>query len=301
MITGLIVLFTANLIGGAITPLSVKLGTHEMSPFVFTFFRFLVATLVFLPVYLKNLEKLSKKSLIRICSYSIFFALNTTLYAIGIMFTTVLISQILYTLVPLVVGILSFILLKEKFSRYKIIGALIAFFGVLLLIYESFSKTQHLSLGSPLGNIIVLAAVFCWSLYIVLSKKLTQKFKPTTTSFYSYLVNTAMLIPFILFQWISAGYIAHNVSSVGIAAVLVSGSVSSALMFFLMQVGIKKTSAFVGSLFFYFAPFFSSLTAIPILHEKVTVYLIVGGLFIILGVFIATTGEMILKRMRQKE
>lgn len=301
MLTGLLYLFIANFIGGAISPLFVKFGTREISPFVFTFFRFLIASLVFLPIYLKNFESLSKKSLLRICFYSIFFALNTTLYAIGIMHTNVVISQTLYTLVPLVVGILSYFFLEERFNQYKIVGGAIAFFGVILLVYESFSKTEHVSLGTPYGNAIILCAVLSWSLYLVFSKKLTNKFKPTTTSFYSYVVNAVVLIPFVLFQYLSSGFILGDVSNLSLLSVAVTGVISSAIMFYFMQVGIKKTSAFVASLFAYFAPLFSSLTAIPVLHEKISSYLVIGGLFIILGVFIATTGEMLLKRMIKRK
>lgn len=299
MISGLVVLFCANLIGGAITPLTVKLGTREMSPFVFTFFRFFVATLVFLPVYLFNYEKLPYKTFLRICAYSIFFALNTTLFSIGIIYTNVVISQTFYTLVPLVVGILSYFILKERFNKKKIIGATIAFTGVFVLIYESFLDVHSLTLGSPVGNILVLSAMLCWSLYIVLSKKLTKTIKPTTTSFISYAVNSVILLPIIVIQYFLAGMDTSQVTIVGVSAVLISGSVSSALMFYLMQVGIKKTSAFVSSLFFYFAPLFSSLTAIPILHESITPFLVIGGLFIILGVFYATTGEILMSKIKK--
>lgn len=293
MFVGVGVLFLANFIGGAITPLFVKIGTRELSPFIFTFFRFFVASIVFLPFFLKNYERITKKQAATIGFFSLFFGLNATLYAIGLMHTTIIASQILYTLVPVVVGILSYFLNKEKFTVYKIVGGLIAFSGVCLLIFESFQKSQNVSLGTPLGNLIVISAVLCWSFYLVVSKKLTKTFKPTTTSFYSYVITALILSPFFVFEAFSGKLYSIHISTPEIWAISVTGTISAALMFYLMQVGIKKTSAFVASLFFYFAPFFSSLTAIPYLHEKITPLLVIGGTLIIIGVFVASTLEHI--------
>ncbi|MDO8269674.1 MAG: DMT family transporter [Candidatus Levybacteria bacterium] len=289
MLLGLVVLLIANLIGGALSPLFVKIGTHEIPPFLFTFFRFLIATAIFLPFYLRGRQHVSVKNILKLSAFSLFFAANATLYAIGIQQTSIIASQTLYTTVPLFVGFLAHFMLGEKFSLNKIIGALISAFGVLLLVLESAKKMDTFSFGTPLGNSIILAAVICWSLYIVLSKKLSQSNSPSTTSFFSFVVTAVILMPAVPFEVAYTKFSFQNVTSIGYISLVGVGVISSALMFTLIQIGIKRTSAYIASLFSYFAPLFSAITAVPLLHEKVTPYLILAGILITSGVFVATT------------
>jgi len=65
--------------------------------------------------------------------------------------------------------------------------------------------------------------------------------------------------------------------------------IGSVAQYVALQVGVKRTNAFIASLFQYVAPFIATSAAIPLLGEKVTWELVVGGILILLGVFIATT------------
>ena len=300
MRSGLLILFLANLLGGAFTPMFVKLGVREIPPLTFTLFRFIVASLVLIPFVFKSKENIGISDFYKISLYSIFFSINVAFFGLGIQYTTAITSQILYTLSPLIVGLLSFFILKEKFNRYKIAGSVIAFTGVIYLISGSIDNSLISSLGSPIGNLLVLVAVIAWSSYIVVSKKLTNKFNPLTTSFISFVTTVIVLTPFSLFEIFSRPVASYQVTQIAVISVFGSGILSSALMFFLIQLGIKKTSSYTASLFMYFAPLFGSITAIPILKEKITVELIGGGLLIILGVFIATTLQYSLKKSGSK-
>ncbi len=300
MLSGLLLLLIANLIGGALSPFFVKIGTHEIPPVLFTFCRFVIATAVFLPFFLRQRKTLSRKNIKQLSFVSLLFTANATLYAIGLQHTSIIVSQILYTMVPLFVGILAHYLLAEKFTRNKIIGAVVSAIGVLILIFQSVQKMDTLSFGTPLGNGIVLIAVVCWSLYIVLSKKMLQDSSPSTTSFFSFAITMIVLMPLVPIDIFWSKFTIQQVSSVGYLSLLGIGVISSAVMFSLIQIGIKKTSAYISSLFFYFAPLFSAITAIPILKEKVTPQLIVAGLLITGGVFIATTLESLKSKKKRQ-
>lgn len=286
---GLVALFIANFIGGALSPLFVKLGIREFPPITFTTLRFIIATLVFLPFFIQRREKLSLKDNINLSKNSIFFSINVALYAIGLQYTTVIMSQIFYTLVPIIVGVLSYFILKEKFTKNKIIGSFLAFAGIIFLLAESIQKQQLLTFGTPLGNLIIFLAVISWSFYIVLSKRLTSIYSPVTTSFYSFIL-TMIILGFIMPIELSvSSFDINSVTSSGIFSLLGVGIISSAVSFSLIQFGIKRTTAFSASIFQYLAPLFALTTAIPILGEKPTLPLIIGGLLIIFGVFYATT------------
>lgn len=286
---GLLLLLIANFIGGALNPLFVKFGISQFPPITFTALRFLIATAVFYPVYAKKKIKLTKADRKQLFFFSMFFALNGGLYAVGLQYTTILVSQVLYTAVPVLVAVISYFSLKEKFTPYKIIGLIIAFTGIIFMIYESAQKDKAVSFGSVQGNIIILGAIISWSIYLIFSKKLTQKFPPTTTSFYSFFGAAVLFLAISPLEMIFHPLVLGKIDSAGLASLLGVGIISSALMFSLVQFGIQKTSPFTASLLQYLGPVFSALTAVPFAHEKISINLVFGGLSIVTGVFIATT------------
>lgn len=288
MITGLVALLFAGFIGGQ-TPLLLKFGLRDFPPLLFTFLRFVIAMIVLLPFFLLREEKLSSVDIKRLGFQSIFFAGNVAIFSIAIQYTSAIMSQILYTTVPLVVGALSYFMLKEKLTKHKIIGLIIAVAGVGFLLEQSTSKMDVLSFGTPLGNFLTLLAVFSWSIYMVLSKNLTKKYSPITTSFISYIVTAFLLLLFVPIEESIRPFHPSHISLLGSGSLLAVGVISSALMFFLIQFTILKTSPFVASFFQYLGPLSSAITAIPFLGEKPTKSLVISGILIIIGVFIATS------------
>lgn len=207
-------------------------------------------------------------------------------------------SQILYTLIPVLVGILSYFLLKEHFTLHKLFGSVIALSGVLLLIQQSITAQKTLTFGTFFGNMIILVAVFMWSFYIIFSKNLTKTYTPETTSFFSFIITTVLLFVISPIEWFFHPFVIDRITVIGLGSLFGVAIFSSAIMFYLKQIGIHRTTAFTASLFQYMAPLFASLTAIPILKEQPTIVLIIGGAFIIVGVFYATTFDTMKKYIK---
>ena len=144
MWTGLTALFIANFIGGVFNSVLIKLGVREIPPITFTMFRFFIASLAILPFYLRQSHKEPlRKHIWIILTQAIFFAANVGSFSIAIQFTSAIMSQIIYVFVPVVVGIISYFVFKEKFTKNKIIGSLVALFGVLFLIEQSILKADN--------------------------------------------------------------------------------------------------------------------------------------------------------------
>lgn len=299
MWTGIIALLIANFLASSINPTFVKLGVKELPPFTFSALRFLIATLFFLPVFLKMRSKFDRKQLPYLIKITLFFPANIILYAVAIQYTTAVMTQILYGAVPIVVGFIVHFILGEKLSRNKLIGAAISMCGISFLLYSSFVKQDVTSLGSLKGNLLCLVAVLCWSMYFSYSKRLMKYYSPVTTSFFSYVftaVISLLIVPIELSRHpVNFGHISPITwFSVGIV-----GIGGSAVMYYLMQQGIKRVGPFGASLFQYLAPVFGALTAIPILHEHISPQLAVGSVLILTGVFYATTYEQIARRKRK--
>ncbi|MDO8621594.1 MAG: DMT family transporter [Candidatus Levybacteria bacterium] len=285
---GLLALFVAGFIGGQST-LLLKIGIKDFPPLLFTCLRFIIATTVLLPFFILQKEKLKRPDIKQLSLQSIFFAGNVGIFSIASQHTGAIMSQILYTIVPLVVSVLSYFILNEKFTRHKIIGLIIAMGGIIFLIQQSASKMDILSLGTPLGNFLTLLAVLSWAVYMVLSKKLTRVYSPVTTSFVSYAITAFILLILVPIEQSVRPLILSHVTPLGVLSLFTIGIISSALMFFLIQFAIKRTSAFTASFFQYLGPLSAAITAIPFLGEKLTGGLIISGVLVIFGVFYATT------------
>ncbi|WP_374720583.1 DMT family transporter, partial [Parageobacillus toebii] len=69
--------------------------------------------------------------------------------------------------------------------------------------------------------------------------------------------------------------------------ILYLGVVSTAGAFFLWNKGMEMMDAGIGSLFFFFQPLVGAVFGFLFLHEQITASFYLGGLLIIIGVFIA--------------
>lgn len=184
---GIGAIFLAGIISGAVNPIVVKLGVREIPPITFTMLRFLFATLIFLPFYLRQKNhKLYKSDIFILSTRSLFFAANVALFSISIQYTTALISSILYVIAPVFVLLLARLILGEPLTKNKLLGLALTLIGVVFLLYQSIDQQKILTFGTPFGNLLMIVGIICYSFYVVYSKKLTHSYTPTTTTFFSF-------------------------------------------------------------------------------------------------------------------
>ncbi|MCT7487905.1 DMT family transporter [Aliarcobacter cryaerophilus] len=143
-----------------------------IDPISITMYRFVLATLVLSPIFIKKeyrekFKSTFKRGLIISFFYSIYFigmfkALETT---------TVLNTSTLYTLVPLMTAILCIFFFKNKISFKQLIIYLIAMIGTLIVVFKSnLSLFLHFSLNY--GDIIFLIACVSMAFYSIFLKLL---------------------------------------------------------------------------------------------------------------------------------
>lgn len=298
---GLLTIFLSAAIGGSVNSVAVKIGGHEFTPILFTILRFLLSSLILLPVFLfqkgPTLYKTDRKILFLM---SILFALNIVLFSIGLQFTSAIMGQLLYVVTPILVIVFAHFFIGEKYTKEKGIGLVITLSGVGFLLYQSISQQTVLTFGTPLGNILVLLGVVCTALYFVLARRLSHSYSSTTITFMNFLITFVFSLCLVPFLFFIIPHTAIHASKVGIISV---GAIvfSSVCAYMLQQATIKRTSAFVGSLSLYMSPFFTALVAIFFLREKITLPFVAGGILIALGVFYATAYHHVKKLFLSRE
>ncbi len=101
-------------------------------------------------------------------------------------------AALLYALTPLVVLLLARRLLHEGDWWSKLAGVLVAFAGVAVILLERGLAHEVEVLH---GDILILVAVFGWSLYTVLSKRLLERYDPMTVTSWAIVSGTLLCIP----------------------------------------------------------------------------------------------------------
>lgn len=291
MLLGLLSLFIGQIFGNTVVPIGTKISAPFTGPLVFVFLRFVISTIILFFLFL-----LSQKKKIHTHDYKEFvllgfcLSINVILFTTGIAYTTVIMSTLIYSITPILVGILGHFFLDEALDRRKILGFFVALAGLLFLVSQSLSQHQQNSFGQPLGNILIFIAMLGYSYYVFQSRRVLHKKEhfPIQTTFITFAITTVIILFVLLLSVLTGHVVLRVLPTAGIFGFLVVGAGSVAQYLFL-QIGVKKTSAFTASLFQYVAPFIAGAATIPLLHEQITFRLVFGGALILTGVFIATT------------
>jgi len=104
-------------------------------------------------------------------------------------------AALLYALTPVVVLLLAGRLLREGNFWPKLAGMMVAFSGVLVILLERGLKHE---MGVFVGDLLILTAVFGWSLYTVLSKPLLERHDPMKVTTWAIVSGTILCLPAFL-------------------------------------------------------------------------------------------------------
>ena len=277
----LLAIIIAGILGG-MAPIYMKVALKEFTPFQIAFTRFFFAFLVLLPVaFFKKQLRFHKKDFFLLLFSSLFFAGNIILFVIGLPHTSSIASQLFYLLTPTFVIILSFFLLRHKIEMKHILSIITGFIGGLILVIRGGNvAVLTASLGTTQGNILILSAVMCWSIHVVFSKKLSEKYTPLNLLVISSIVTSLISGIFLLTGKTNLIYLYTHASWPSVASLILLITLNSIVFFFLYQWAIKLVKPFSVSLSSYLSLLATAVIAIPLFGEKITVQLVISGLLI---------------------
>ena len=166
----------------------------------------------------------------------------------------------------------------------------------MILITSTIRGTDNV-LGTPIGNLLVSAGMFCWSFYYVFSSKISKYYSPLTIIFYNFVISLILALVLVVLggSWRNLN-LSHIPSSAWLSIIYV-GIFSSAAYFYVNQWLIKHTSAFISSLQNYPAALVASILGIIFFKEKLTPNLVVAATLILTGVFLATSYNYLINKV----
>jgi len=278
---------------------TAKILVRDVDPFVASFYRFLIASLFILPFFIKEQRKEHHawKNLIPL---SMLGGLNVPLYFLGIKLTTANSATLIYTIAPLATAFFSSLLIKEIHSFRKILGILIGFAGALFIIVLPLIEKNHSVTGDFTGNIFVVCAMLFWTLYSIGTRHLhiNNKYSPVTmTSIYFFSTTFISFFFAVIFQ--KQFIVPALFSPLYIGTLFYSGIFITLITYFLYQWAIKRIGVTTASLKQYIELIVGVFLNTLFLGETISRGFIIGALFVILGLTIAT-GSKVFFVVKQK-
>jgi drug/metabolite transporter (DMT)-like permease len=230
-------------------------------------------------------EKIDKSDILRIVGVAFFgVALNMLCFFKGLSLTSPISTSVLMVSTPMIVLLLSALLVKEPIRKRMVFGLILGFGGTVLLILYGKSITAEPQ--ATLGNILVFANAISYGLYLILVKKLLEKYNAFTFVKWVYLIGFIMILPFgwselnrVQWQFIPAMIYWK------IAFIIVFSTFLTYLLNLLSMKELKPTTIAV---FIYLQPLFATIFAISSGKDELSSVKIISAVLIFSGVYLST-------------
>lgn len=263
--------------GGSI-PVS-KLGVTQFPPLTLALLRFAIAAALLWPLW-------RVRGAVATVAWRDAFVLGllgVALYYVGfyegLRLTTATRAAVLQAAVPAVTAVLARVISGERQSRAVIAGIVLSIAGVLVVIGGG--VRAHVPASALLGDLLVLASVFAWSLYTVVAKRhaSVDAIELTTKTA---IAGALLLLPAAAIEWL-AGLRAAPTPG-GWAALLYLGVVSSALAYAWYGRALRALGAAQVANYINLLPVVAVAAAAVLLGERPDRASLAGGVLVLAGV-----------------
>ena len=230
-------------------------------------------------------EKIALHDFPRIIACAFFgVALNMLTFFKGLSMTSPISAAVIMVCTPLIVLVLSAIIIKEKMLKRKILGILLGLFGTSFLIL--YGKSDENNSNVSLGNFLVLVNAVSYGYYLVIVKKLMDKYNAFTFVKWIYLFGFIMVIPFGLSQFQSVDWAvlpSDIVWKIGFVVVF-----STFFTYLLNLLSMRELKPTIVAVFIYLQPLFATFFAIRLGKDELSWVKISSAILIFTGVYLVT-------------
>ena len=257
-----------------------------IKPFGFILLRVFGATILFwLISFFGPTEKIQLKDFPRIIAAAFFgVALNMLTFFKGLSFTSPISAAVIMVTTPIIVLILSAIIMKEKMIKRKIFGILLGLFGTGFLIL--YGRSIGNAANAPLGNLLVFINAVSYAFYLILVKKLMDKYNAFTFVKWIYTFGLLMVLPF---GWSEYQEIQWATIPTYILWEIVFVVLFTTFFTYLFNlVSMRELKPTTVAVFIYLQPLFATIFAISVGKDELTFVKIVSAVLIFVGVYLVT-------------
>lgn len=282
----LMALFTVSIWGTTFVSTKV-LMKNGLSPEDILFYRFMLAYLsiwIICPrkLFAYNLKDELLFIMSGACGGSLYFIAENR--ALGITLASN-VALILCT-TSIFTAFLSHLFVKgERLKKNLILGSLIALAGVAFVVFNGSFVLKI----NPAGDILTIVASLMWAFYGIILKKLDSRYTTLFITRKVFFYGIITLLPAFFFSPLTTDKkILFNPLVYG--NLLFLGLVASMLCYILWNMCVKNLGAVRTTNYVYIVPLVTLIASSLIIGEPITLFAIMGAIFILSGVYIAEKG-----------
>lgn len=268
----------------------ISRGMHaEIPPLALAFWRWVLALLILAMFALRHLWA-DRALVIRhykfICVQGILgvAGFNTLIY-LAIQSTTAINAVLVNSCIPVLIGVVSWVMYREVMSPRQCCGVVLSLLGVFLIIAQG--KLNHLlQVQFNRGDLLVLLAALVWAVYSANLKRYPKDLHPFAFQSGIVIVGLFFIFPFYLFELMTSGGFELTVNVA--ATILYVALFASVLAFIFWNRAVRMVGANKAGPFIHLMPVFSTILAVFFLDEKLYFYHFQGILLIFTGIMMTT-------------
>ncbi len=266
---------------------AVKAVLAEISPLSVITFRFGlgVIVLLFAAWRLGSLRMVGGRELIALVVLGgIGVTFHQGLQVTGLTLTSASSMAWLVALNPAFTAVLAWLFLSEGYGRVKILGLVLAFAGAIVVVSKGALTTGVIHLPSTRGDLLAIISALNWSIFTVASKPMLRRLPPTLMMAWVMLIGWVLILPFWGMEqgWQDLALLSRDGwLAIGFLGVLCSGVAYLFWYDALAHIDASEVAAFI-----YVEPVVTVFVAAMLLSEPFTPATFLGGLTILLGVYL---------------
>ena len=230
-------------------------------------------------------EKIALGDFPRIIAAAFFgVALNMLTFFKGLSYTSPIMGAVLMVTTPMIVLILSSIIMKERMQKRKVFGIVLGLAGTITLIL--YGKSMINAPNATLGNLLVFINAVSYGFYLIIVKKLMDKYNAFTFVKWIYTFGFLMVLPF---GW--SEFSAVNWTDIPDAIFWKIGFVvvfSTFLTYLLNLVSMRELKPTTVAVFIYLQPLFATIFAVSLGKDELSWVKLLSAVLIFAGVYLVT-------------
>ena len=283
-------LFLVALFYGAnYTVAKIVLDDEYIQPLGFIVLRAIGAGFLFLLAHgLWVKEKVERKDIGRLVLCGLFgVTINQTFFFSGLKLTQPIHASLIMLMTPILVLLISALLIGERITTRKITGIIVGAIGAWLLI----AYGEQISFSSNLffGDVLILANATSYAIYLVLVKKLMQRYHPITVVKWVFIFGGLFVLPVGVGEVLSIDWSSFT-REVWLAVVFVIIFVTF-LTYLFNAYALTQVNASVVSAYIYLQPLVAGIIGIAAGKDKLTASTLLAGCLIFTGVYLVTSSR----------
>lgn len=258
-----------------------------VKPFGFIMLRVVGAAILFWGIsFFGPKEKVERKDWGRMLACAVLgMSINMLAFFKGLQLSTPINSSVLITITPIFVVILSAFFLKERITLNKGLGILLGFVGAVTLILFGAEIRQDAP-NIPLGNSLFIINATAYGAYLIVAKKLVEKYHPFTMMKWLFTLAIIINFPITLPEFLEIEWATIPLWAYGSIVFVVIGTTFLTYLFNVFALTQLRAST-IGA-FIYVQPLFGILFALLSGKDQLTLIKVLAGVFVLLGVYLAS-------------